>query len=129
MARALLAAEGACMNNNDSNPPRWAEAVLRSLLRPSDRESIPGDLLEEYREVRQPALGTFRADAWYVKHVLSVLWLLIWPWTVAMAGLSVASLAVIRHPWNISVAPVPRVSLWDFVIFAWRATTLPGGQV
>ena len=107
------------MKNNQASPPRWAEATLRSLLRPSDRESIPGDLLEEYREVRHPVLGPFRAGAWYVKHVLSVLWRLIWPWAIAMAALSVASLAVIRNPWNISVAPVPRVSLWDFVIFAW----------
>jgi hypothetical protein len=54
-------------------PPRWAYALLKSLLRPSDAESVPGDLLEEYREVKRPALGRRRADAWYIKQVLSVL--------------------------------------------------------
>ena len=67
------------MRNQEPNPPRWAEAVLRSLLRPSDRESISGDLLEEYRAARRPALGALGADAWYLKHVGSVLWHLILP--------------------------------------------------
>ena len=72
------------MTITERNPPRLAEALLRSLLRPSDREPISGDLLEEYREVRRPALGALRADAWYVKHVLSVFWRLLWPFAIAM---------------------------------------------
>src|SRR5205085_11074385 len=69
------------------NPPYWAEWLLRAVLRPGDRESISGDLLEEYREVRRPALGVLRADAWYVKHVLSVFWRLLWPFAIAMIAL------------------------------------------
>ena len=53
MARTRLAAEGAHMKSKEPTPPRWAEALLRSLVRPSDRESISGDLLEEYREVHR----------------------------------------------------------------------------
>jgi hypothetical protein len=82
-----MAIESAHMTITERNPPRWAEALLRSLLRPSDRESISGDLLEEYREVRRPALGALRADAWYVKHVLSVFWRLLWPFAIAMIAL------------------------------------------
>jgi hypothetical protein len=62
------------MMTSELTPPRWADAMLRSCLRPSDRESIAGDLLEEYRAVRGPALGPLRANVWYVGQVLSVLW-------------------------------------------------------
>ncbi len=44
------------MKRHEPSPPRWAEAILRSLLRPADRESISGDLLEEYRVARRPGL-------------------------------------------------------------------------
>jgi len=53
-------------------PPLWAESLLVSLLKPRDRETIPGDLLEEYREARLPALGRMRADLWYLRQVFSV---------------------------------------------------------
>src|SRR5688500_10263372 len=40
--------------HSDARPPRWAEAILRLLLKPEDRESVSGDLLEEYRETIVP---------------------------------------------------------------------------
>ena len=49
-------------------PPRWAESLLRMLLPPEDRDSVSGDLLEEYRESIVPALGR-KADGWYVRQV------------------------------------------------------------
>jgi hypothetical protein len=33
------------------NPPRWADSLLRLFMRERDDETIPGDLLEEYKEV------------------------------------------------------------------------------
>jgi hypothetical protein len=63
--------------------------MLRSLLRPADRESISGDLLEEYRAARRPSLGALRANIWYVRHVLSVLWHLIQPCALALVGINV----------------------------------------
>ena len=30
-------------------PPRWAESLLRMMLAPKDRDSVSGDLLEEFR--------------------------------------------------------------------------------
>jgi hypothetical protein len=89
-----MASEGARMMEHTQNPPRWAEALLRSLLRPADRESIPGDLIEEYRAVKRPTLGALRANIWYVKHVFSVLWRLTWPYALAMSGLMVLFLAL-----------------------------------
>jgi len=53
-------------------PPRWAEYLLIHMLKPRDRESIPGDLFEEYREDRAPALGRARANLWYCRQVLSL---------------------------------------------------------
>jgi hypothetical protein len=53
-------------------PPRWAEWLLRAILAPRHRDTIPGDLLEEYREVIAPARGRFRANLWYLRQVMSL---------------------------------------------------------
>ena len=55
-----------------SNPPRWAENFLRFFLRPRDRDTVTGDLLEEYREVVLPARGLLRARLWYLRQTLSL---------------------------------------------------------
>jgi hypothetical protein len=52
-------------------PPAWAEAVLRALVGPRNRDTITGDLLEEYREVIVPARSRFGARTWYVRQVVS----------------------------------------------------------
>ena len=56
-----------------TKPPRWADALLRFLLPPRDRDSVTGDLIEEYREVILPSRGRWRADLWYFRHALSLL--------------------------------------------------------
>jgi hypothetical protein len=58
-------------------PPRWAEGALALLLRSSDRETIPGDLAEEYQETILPARGAWRADLWYLRQVASLAWHLV----------------------------------------------------
>jgi hypothetical protein len=55
-------------------PPRWAEALLRAALGAKDRESVVGDLAEEYQESLLPERGRPRADVWYLRQVASVLW-------------------------------------------------------
>jgi hypothetical protein len=113
-----MAIESAHMTITERNPPRWAEALLRSLLRPSDRESISGDLLEEYRAVRHPVLGAFWATAWYVQQSLSVLWRLMWPGLLALTGVTLLSLKVkaLGYP---SLVPAPLVSLEDALVYLW----------
>jgi hypothetical protein len=106
------------MKSVEPSPPRWAEALLRSLLRPTDRESISGDLLEEYRAARHPALGTLRANAWYIRHVLSLLWRLIRPCAVAVASVTLLSLKV-KALWYGSLVQAPGVSLLDALIYLW----------
>lgn len=81
------------MNTAHSNarPPQWAEAILRLLLKPEDRESVSGDLLEEYRDTIVPALGS-AADRWYVRQVGSFLLRTSWAW-----GAVVGAALVIRY--------------------------------
>jgi hypothetical protein len=52
-------------------PPRWLEALLSVLLHVRDRETISGDLLEEYQEEQLPRFGPRKANLWYLRHVLS----------------------------------------------------------
>jgi len=106
------------MSDTQVTPPRWAQALLKSLLRPSDSESVPGDLLEEYREVRRPSLGRLRADAWYIEQMLSVLWRVAWPCVVAIIVLRILSFPLPRG-WNPGLAPAPGLSLLDALIFVW----------
>src|SRR5215831_5269145 len=49
-------------------------------------ETVSGDLLEEYRESRVPALGEFRADLWYWRQVVGM-WLRAYWWLVVAAVL------------------------------------------
>jgi len=56
----------------DEHPPRWAERLLLIVLPRRDRETIPGDLLEEFREVVLPSRGRAGARIWYVRQVLSL---------------------------------------------------------
>jgi hypothetical protein len=53
-------------------PPRWAERLLQLSLHQRDRDTVTGDLLEEYREVILPARGRVRAQLWYLRHALSL---------------------------------------------------------
>jgi hypothetical protein len=79
---------------HESNPPAWAEAVLRMVLDPEHRESVSGDLLEEYRDHVLRARGRRRADSWYVRQAAGFLWRATWWWglLLAMAALSRSAL-------------------------------------
>jgi hypothetical protein len=72
-------------------PPRWAEAVLRMLLSPEDRDSVSGDLLEEYREPIVPTRGP-AANRWYVRQVGGFLFRASWVW-----GALVGAALVVRY--------------------------------
>jgi hypothetical protein len=58
---------------SDQAPPRWLETLLLRSLPARDRETISGDLLEEYREVKLPHLGPMRANIWYARQLISFL--------------------------------------------------------
>jgi len=69
-------------------PPRWAEAFLERLLPESARETVVGDLREEFIESTQPQRGKLRADIWYVRQVASFI-----PW-FAKEGSSMSKLLI-----------------------------------
>jgi len=54
-------------------PPGWLERLLILSLSARDRETISGDLLEEYREEQVPRRGSLRANVWYVRQSVSFL--------------------------------------------------------
>ena len=59
-------------------PPRWLERALLRVLCGHDRETISGDLLEEYREEQLPRFGLLRADVWYLRQYLSFASVRLW---------------------------------------------------
>ena len=55
-----------------STAPGWMEAILLMILSPRDRESIAGDLHEEFQTTAVRS-GPLRAQLWYARQVLSFL--------------------------------------------------------
>jgi len=55
-------------------PPAWADAWLQLLLPARDRETVSGDLMEEYRESVRPKSTKLAADAWYLGQVSRFAW-------------------------------------------------------
>ena len=92
-------------------PPRWLETALLRCLPARDRETISGDLLEEYRDAQVPHLGPMRANLWYARQLLgflaarsfggstfraSLTWMSLF---TALAGLWLVVMEnVLRHP-------------------------------
>lgn len=67
-------------------PPRWAESMLRLLLASEHRDSVSGDLLEEYRVAIVPARGQSAADRWYVGQVAGFAWRATRLWATLFSG-------------------------------------------
>jgi hypothetical protein len=105
------------MNSERSNatPPEWAESVLRWMLPSKDRESVSGDLLEEYRESIVPALGD-RARCWYVRQVAVYVWQRAWVW-----GMLVAAIFVVRFLLDafVPIRYVPHVIAIRSSVMSW----------
>jgi hypothetical protein len=59
------------MSGQAPTPPRWAEVLLERLLPDHTRETVAGDLREEYVDGMLPLRGRARARLWYVRQVVS----------------------------------------------------------
>ncbi len=55
------------------HPLALLDRALRLILRPRDRDTISGDLLEIYADQKLPELGPFRANLWYASQFFSIL--------------------------------------------------------
>lgn len=53
-------------------PNAFAQAFLELVLPANSRETVSGDLLEEYRDARVPVVGRFRANLWYLRQVAGI---------------------------------------------------------
>ena len=58
--------------NREAGPPRWAEVLLGALLAPHERQTVVGDLREEYAEAILRESNRFSANLWYVSQVASL---------------------------------------------------------
>jgi len=120
------------------NPPAWAEQVLRMLLKPEDRESVSGDLLEEFRETVVPSRGRVGADVWYVRQVAGFVWRRAW-----LPGALLAAAVLGREALDWWLSPTTEfyaratVSTWlAIAIFAgagwwsaWRSRSVAAGAL
>jgi hypothetical protein len=121
-------------------PPRWAESLLRTMLRPQDRESISGDLLEEYRQSIVPALGA-RANRWYVRQVCWYVLRTTLPWAALVGAILVGryllDTLVPTHYSPGVIHPRSTIMSWALIAIyalggcwqAWRTARLSGGIV
>ncbi|HEX7794485.1 MAG TPA: hypothetical protein VF456_09055 [Vicinamibacterales bacterium] len=57
---------------------KWGDFILRLMVRRRDRETISGDLLEEYREHVLPTRGSWSARLWYIRQILSFVSPIAW---------------------------------------------------
>jgi len=83
-----------------ANPPALPQTLVELLVPLDARENVSGDLLEEYRAARVPALGRRRADLWYWRQVGGI-WLRAYWWVVV----PVVLLLVARDIFNTFRAP------------------------
>jgi uncharacterized membrane protein YhaH (DUF805 family) len=78
---------------------KWGDFVLRLLVRRRDRETISGDLLEEYREHVLPTRGPWPARLWYARQILSFVSPMVWGLAI---GVVLGTLQLV----NTAVAPL-----------------------
>lgn len=121
-------------------PPRWAESLLRMFLAPADRDSVSGDLLEEYRESIVPERGA-GANRWYVRQVSGYVLRATGPSAALVGGILVGrylldTLAPVQHTRGVAH---PRSTLMSGALIAvyaasgcwhaWRTERLRTGVV
>lgn len=70
----LLAASGEARNHKDSSFSKNAEKIMYFVLPKHQRESILGDLEEEYNTIILPKFGLRTARLWYWKQAIGSVW-------------------------------------------------------
>jgi hypothetical protein len=74
------------------SPPWLLERMLICFLPVRDRETISGDLFEEYWQDQVPRVGSLRANIWYARQVISFLSIRSFGGLPEKAGLTCTSL-------------------------------------
>ena len=123
--------------NPSTLPPRWAEGLLRTMLPARDRESVSGDLLEEYCESVAPLGGRAMANRWYVRQVASVIvrhqtiWALLFALALVVRAAADAFVPTDSFATRAAVTRYVAVNIWLSAGFAcgWRTASLTGAIV
>lgn len=76
------------------HPPTWAQWLLSSVLPGQTRDSVLGDLVEEYAESQLPSRGRRRADWWYVRQTTGFLWRASRAWAL-LIGVDLGTRAIL----------------------------------
>ena len=100
----------------------WADSALRFLVRRRDRETIVGDLLEEYREEVLPTKGPLSARLWYARQVLSFMSPVAWGLSIGLAAGSLQLLDTAIAPLREDTPGVMLVIVGALMLF-WIATS------
>jgi hypothetical protein len=125
------------MTDLSVRPPEWAEGLLHMVLRRADRESVSGDLLEEYRAAIVPARGECAGDAWYVRQVSWYVWRATWFWALLFGGQFVArgvyDWTVPTHDFHVRAAFSTQFGVVTLLVLAlwasWRSGSFAAGPV
>lgn len=104
------------------NPPARAQALVLMLVRQKTRDSVLGDLLEEYRETQVPEHGKAAADRWFMRQALGFLWS-----AAAVPGALVAGVLTVRMLFDVA-APLPDVAdrAWTTTLATMMVFTFTG---
>lgn len=94
---------------------------MRAVLKPEDRDSVSGDLLEEYRETIVPTRGS-GAHRWYMRQVASFVFRSSWVWAALLGGA-----LVIRYLFDTLVPPTDYLLRARVLTYTIMATCLLTG--
>jgi hypothetical protein len=94
-----------------AQPPTLAQALIDMLAPYKTRDSVLGDLLEEYGETQAPQYGVAAANRWYTRQAFGFLWR-----AAAVPGALVGGVLTVRMLLDVA-APIP-----DLADRAWLTT-------
>jgi hypothetical protein len=106
-------------------PPSWAQSCIAMLVPAGRRDSIVGDLLEEYLDARLPQFGRVAADRWFVRQSLGFVWA-----ASILPGVLVGAILTGRMLLDVAM-PVPDTSerAWVSTLVTMLLFTLTGFRV
>ena len=118
-------------------PPECADALLRLFVTPENVDNVSGDLLEAYRDSVLPRSGQRRADRWYVRQVLGVVWRGTGLWAILFGTAFVArtALAWLAPPETFELRSTVSTALGVAILLvagaraAWRSGSFLTGSV
>ena len=106
---------------------KWLDVALRLVLRRRDRETVSGDLLEEYREVVLPKGHPLAARLWYARQVASFVSPVGWGLAIGLAFGTVQLVETAIEPLADDSAGV-MVAILSVLLLLWILTSIAAGR-